>query len=170
MVNKMTEELKTLVETQIELKKKQELEKVEKQIKEDEEVINRAVELINNHTLYKKISKYNNYIYELANEKMFESDYIKEPKHTWQKGIKFHEDSFTDKVNKGIIEVNGEVYCDIRYALNSYEKYVDKLTSSLTYLDDEIRKKRKELETLKENFPTLKKAIEDWQAYEKENR
>ena len=50
----MTEELKSLIENQIEAKKKQELERIEEQIKADEEVISRAIELINTHTLYKK--------------------------------------------------------------------------------------------------------------------
>lgn len=115
----MTEELKTLVGAQIELKKKQELERIEKQIKADEEVINKAIELINTHTLYKRISKNNHYVYELATEETFKNDYLKTPTYSWQEGIKFHMGSFSEKVNKGIIEVNGENYYDIRYVLNT---------------------------------------------------
>ena len=48
----MTEELKTLLEAEIELKREQELERIEKQINEDKEVISKAIELINTHTLY----------------------------------------------------------------------------------------------------------------------
>ena len=166
----MTEELKTLVEAQIELKKKQELERIEEQIKADEEVISKAIELINTHTLYKKIGKNNNYVYELATEEMFKNDYIKEAKYSWQKGITFRVDNFSERVNKGIIEVNGETYYDIRYALNSYEKYIEKLKSSLDCLKDQIKEKEKEMALLNKNFPTLKKAIEEWQKYECEGK
>lgn len=165
----MTEELKTLVEAQIELKKKQELERIEKQIKADEEVISKAIELINTHTLYKKISKNNYYVYELVTEEMFKNDYIKEPKNSWNKGIEFQRDVFTEKVNKGVMEVNGETYYDIRYALNTYEKRVEEITDSLGYLKRQINEKKRELEQLNESFPTLKKAIIEWQTYEKES-
>lgn len=165
----MTEELKALIENQIEAKKNQELERIEEQLNADKEVIDKAIELINIHTLYKKVKRNNRFVYELATEEMFKNDYMREPKYEWQKGIKFYENSFNERVNKGIIDVNGETYYDIRYALNSYEKYMDKLTNSLTYIEDKIREKRKELELLNEGFPTLKKAIEEWQKYEKEN-
>lgn len=166
----MTEELKALIENQIEAKKKQELERIEKQLNADKEVIDKAIELINTHTLYKKISKNNHFVYELATEEMFKNDYMREPNLSWKKGVSFHKNEFNEKINKGVIEVNGEVYYDIRYALNSYEKYMDELTSSLTCIEDEIREKRKELELLNKEFPTLKKAIEEWQKYEKENK
>lgn len=166
----MTEELKALLEAEIELKRKQELERIEEQIKEDAEVVSKAIELINKHTLYKKISKNNHYVYELATEEMFKSDYIKEPKYPWQKGITFRVDNFSERVNKGVIEVNGERYYDIRYALNSYERYIDELKSSLDCLKDQIKEKEKEMALLNKNFPTLKKAIEEWQKYEDEGQ
>lgn len=50
----MMDELKELVENQIKAKKEQELERIEKQLNTDKEVINKAIELINTHTLYKK--------------------------------------------------------------------------------------------------------------------
>lgn len=164
----MTDELKTLVEAQIEAKKKQELERIERQINADKEVIDKAIELINTQTLYKRIREGNHYVYKLANEEMFKNDYLKEPENSWRKGIKFYVDSFNERVNKSVIEVNGEEYYDIRYALNSYEKYLEKLTSSLTWLEDKINEKKKELEALNDCFPTLKKAIEEWQTYESE--
>ena len=167
----MTDELKTLVEAQIEAKKKQELERIERQINADKEVIDKAIELINTHTLYKKICEGNHYTYKLANEEMFKNDYLKEPKSSFKKGINFHVDNFNKRgVNNGVIEVNGETYYDIRYALNNYEKYVENLTRSLTYLEDLINEKKKELEELNEYFPTLKKAIEEWQKYESEGK
>lgn len=141
---------------------------MKKQIEQDKEVISKAIKLINTHTLYKKIGNNNHYVYELATEEMFKNDYIKEPKNSWNKGIKFHVDSFTERVNKGILEVNGETYYDIRYALNTYEKRVEKITDSLGYLKREINEKKRELEQLNESFPTLKKAIIEWQTYESE--
>lgn len=165
----MTEDLKKLIETQIEVKKNQELERIEKQIEQDREVITKAIDLINTHTLYKKISKNNYYVYELATEETFKNDYMKTPTYSWQKGIEFHIDSFSEKVNKGIIEVNGETYYDIRYALNTYENDVEELRYSLKSLKAKIREKEKEMELLNKEFPMLKKAIEEWQTYESEN-
>lgn len=166
----MTEELKSLIENQIEAKKNQELEKIEKQLNADKEVIDKAIKLINTHTLYKKVRKNDYFVYELATEEMFKNDYMSEPKYSWNKGVSFHKDEFNEKINKGVIEVNGEVYYDIRYALNSYEEYMNELTKSLTYIEDKIREKRKELELLNKEFPTLKKAIVEWQKSEKENK
>lgn len=169
----MTEELKALIENQIEkikeAKKNQELERIEKQLNTDKEAIDKAIELINTHTLYKKIGKNNHYVYELATEATFKDDYMREPKYEWEKGVHFRKNEFNERVDRGIIKVNGETYYDIRYALNNYEKYMNELTSSLTYIEDKIREKRKELELLNKEFPTLKKAIEEWQKYEKEN-
>jgi chromosome segregation ATPase len=164
----MTNELKELVENQIEAKKKQELERIEKQLNADREVIDKAIELIKTHTLYKKVSKNNHYIYQLVTEEDLKNDYIKEPKNSWNKGIQFQIDSFNERVNKGVIEVNGERYYDIRYALNTYEQKVSKLTDSLDWFKKKIEEKQKELALLNENFPTLKKAIEEWQKYERE--
>lgn len=166
----MTEELKALLEAEIELKRKQELETLEKRINADKEVISKAVELINTHTLYKKISKNNHYVYELATEEMFKKDYLREPKYSWKKGVEFCVDNFSERVNKGVIKVNGESYYDIRYALNSYEKYIEELKSSLDCLKDQIKEKEKEMALLNKNFPTLKKAIEEWQKYECEGK
>lgn len=164
----MTDELKVLVEANIEAKKNQELERIERQIEQDKEVISKAIELINTHTLYKKIGNNNHYTYELATEEMFKNDYIKEPKNSWNKGVEFQRDIFAEKVNKGVMRVNGETYYDIRYALNTYEKRVEEITDSLRYLKREINEKKRELKQLNENFPTLKKAIIEWQTYEEE--
>lgn len=166
----MTEELKALLEAEIELKRKQELETLEKRINADKEVISKAVELINTHTLYKKISKNNHYVYELATEAMFKDDYMREPKYEWEKGVSFRKNEFDERVNRGIIKVNGETYYDIRYALNSYEKYIEELKSSLDLLKDQIKEKEKEMALLNKNFPTLKKAIEEWRKYEDEGQ
>lgn len=165
----MTEELKELIEHQIEAKKKQELERIEKQLNADKEVISKAIKLINTHTLYKKIGTNNHFVYKLATEEMFKNDYIKEPENSWNKGVEFQRDTFTEKVNKGVMKVNGETYYDIRYALNTYEKRVEEITDSLGYLKREINEKKRELEQLNESFPTLKKAIVEWQTYEREN-
>ena len=167
----MTEDLKELIEAQIEAKKNQELERIEKQIKQDKEVITKAIDLINTHTLYKKVvDSSGHYVYKLATEEMFKKDYLKEPKYTYERGVKFHLNAFDVGVNKGIIEVNGENYYDICYALNTYENNVKNLRNSLKFLEELIKEKEKDLEILNAQFPTLKKAIEEWQTYEKENK
>lgn len=134
----MTEELKALLEAEIELKRKQELERLEERINADKEVISKAIELINTHTLYKKISKNNHYVYELATEEMFKNDYMREPEFSWKKGVNFRENEFNEKINRGVIEVN-----------------IDELKSSLDCLKDQRKRKRDGI--IKQELPNVKK-------------
>lgn len=46
----------------------------------------------------------------------------------------------------------------------------EELKSSLDCLKDQIKEKEKEMALLNKNFPTLKKAIEEWQKYEDEGQ
>ena len=85
----MIDELKEIVESQIEAKREQELDRIERQINADRQVIDRAIELINSHTLYKRVEEKGNQVYKLATEEMFKTDYLKETEYAWQKGIKF---------------------------------------------------------------------------------
>jgi prefoldin subunit 5 len=165
-------DLLTIAEARIAEKQVAEIEAVKKRLDADREVLMQAIELVNSHTLYKKVSDgWGRYRYVLATEEMLKNDYLKEPDKSYcRKGIHFHEDAFKDSRHKSIIEVNGENYYDIRWALNEYEKAVEKKERSLSYLNKEIADLKKELEQMKQNFPTLKQAVEEWMKYEEEER
>ena len=130
-------------------------------------MLKEAIALVNSHTLYKREGdSRGRYKYVLATEEMLKADYLGEPKAYAYKGIKFHYDSWQEKYNKGIMEVNGHIYYDIRYALNNYERLINEKESQVSYLNTKINELKEDLERLHQNYPTLKQAIMDWLAYQ----
>ena len=163
-------DLLVLAEAQIAEKQVKEIEAIKKRLDADKEILKEAIALVNSHTLYKKeITSRGNYKYVLATEEMLKADYLGESKPYAYKGIKFHYDDCPGRYNKGIMEVNGHDYYDIRWALNNYEKEIQEKESQISSLNEKIRKLKEDLEGLHEEFPTLKQAITDWMAYQKES-
>lgn len=164
----MKKDLLTIAEAQIAEKQYQEIEKVKKRLDADKEVLKQAIELVNSHTLYKKVDS-RGYGYKtqyvLATEEMLKEDYLKESKY--HSGINFYFEDYGDRYsyNRGIMQVNDETYYDIRYVLQEYERSVQKKESDLTRLEDSLRKVKQELEEMNNEFPSLKKAITEWQEY-----
>ena len=169
----MTTDLLTLAEAQIAEKQYKEIQSVKERLERDKKTIVRAIELVNSHTLYKKIQdEYNRsrYKYVLATEEMLKEDYLKEPESTWiSRGISFISDDRNRNYNTGVLKVNGETYYDIRYALEQYEESIRKKTSEVERLNSTVRELQENIADLKKNFPTLKQAIEEWQEYQKKN-
>ena len=169
----MTTDLLTLAEAQIAEKQYKAIQSVKERLEHDKETIVKAIELVNSHTLYKKVySKYNrsSYRYVLATEEMLREDYLKEPESTWiSKGISFIDKDNSRDYNTGVLKVNGEVYYDIRFALEQYEEAVRKKTGEVERLNSQVRELQEDIADMKRNFPTLKQAIEEWQKYQKEN-
>lgn len=168
----MTTDLLTFAEAQIAEKQYKEIQSVKERLERDKEIIVKAVELVKSHTLYKKISdKYyrSRYKYVLATEEMLKEDYLKEPNGYYEKGIRFLDGDSSRSYNTGILKVNGEVYYDIRFALEQYEEAVRKKTGEVERLNSQIRELQEDIADMKKNFPTLKQAIEEWQKYQKEN-
>lgn len=161
-------DLLILAEAQIAEKQVKEIEKIKARLEHDKEVLKEAIALVNSHTLYKKIDVgiYGRYKYVLATEEMLEEDYLGEPKPYCSQGITFHYDSWKEKYNKGIMEVNGHKYYDIRYALNNYERMISEKEKELLNLNSKIKDIKNDLEELKANFPTLKQAITEWMTYQ----
>lgn len=161
-------DLLILAEAQIAEKQVKEIEKIKARLEQDKEVLKEAIALVNSHTLYKKISDGNScrYKYVLATEEMLKEDYLGEPKPYYKQGITFHYDYYKEKYNKGIMEVNGHTYYDIRYALNNYERMISEKEDELLRLNSKITEIKDDLEKLKVNFPTLKQAITEWMNYE----
>ena len=163
-------DLLILAEAQIAEKQVKEIEKIKARLEQDKEVLKEAIALVNSHTLYKKVGDYGRYKYVLATEEMLKEDYLGEPKpYCYNRGITFHYDSWKEKYNRGIMEVNGHEYYDIRYALNNYERMVSEKENELLKLNSKIRDINDDLEKLKANFPTLKQAITDWMNYQAES-
>lgn len=161
-------DLLILAEAQIAEKQVKEIEAIKARLEADKEVLKEAIELVNSHTLYKMVEDglRGRYKYVLATEEMLKADYLGEPKPCSYKGIKFHYDSWKEKYNKGIMEVNGHTYYDIRYALNNYERQISEKESQILSLNSKIREIKEDLALLHANFPTLKQAIEEWMTYE----
>lgn len=162
-------DLLVLAEAQIAEKQVKEIEAIKERLASDKEVLKEAIALVNSHTLYKREdSSGGRYKYVLATEEMLKADYLGEPKQFAYKGIKFHYDSWKGKYNKGIMEVNGHTYYDIRYALNNYEELIHDKESQVLNLNTKIRELKEDLQLLRENFPTLKQAVTDWMTYQEQ--
>lgn len=165
-------DLLTLAEAQIAEKQAKEIEEVKQRLEADKEMLKEAIELVNSHTLYKKeeVSR-GCYRYVLATEEMLKADYLGEPLREYAyRGIKFDYDYMNSKYNKGIMEVNGHTYYDIRFALNEYEESVKNKKSRISELNREIGKLEEDLEKLHENYPSLKQAVMEWMAYQEADK
>lgn len=165
----MNKDLLTIAEAHIAEKQFQEIQKVKERLEKDKETLKEAINLVNTHTLYKVVEDpYNRHkkIYKLVTEEMLKEDYLKEPKSYCSSGIQFDYNYDSGNYNKGILNVNGEVYYDIRYALKRYEKALAEKERSLNLLCERLSELNKELEALHATYPSLKQAIEEWQQWE----
>ena len=164
-------DLLVLAEAQIAEKQFKEIEAIKQRLEQDKEILKQAIELVNSHTLYKKVEDSycrGVYKYVLATEEMLKEDYLGEPKPYCRKGIYFHENSWKERINRGIMEVNGHTYYDVRYALNNYEEEMKDKKRRIDNLYSSIREYEDELKALHRNFPTLKQAVTEWMEYQKE--
>lgn len=161
-------DLLILAEAQIAEKQVKEIEAVKSRLEQDKEMLKEALALVNSHTLYKK-EEYSrsSYKYVLATEEMLKADYLGEPKAYSYKGIKFHYDLWKEKYNRGIMEVNGHTYYDIRWVLNNYEEMIHDKEKQVLNLNSKIREIKEDLDNLHKNFPTLKQAVMEWMEYQK---
>lgn len=165
----MNTDLLTIAEAQIAEKQYQEIQRIKERLEQDKKVLEEAINLVNTHTLYKVVvDPYNRHkqIYKLVTEEMLKEDYLKEPKAGYASGIQFDYNYDSGYCNKGILRVNGEVYYDIRYALNRYEKAIAEKERSVDYLVVKLSDLKEELKALHETYPSLKQAIEEWQQCE----
>ena len=160
-------DLLVLVEAQIAEKQVKEIEAIKQRLDADKEVLKEAIALVNSHTLYKREGdSRSSYKYVLATEEMLKADYLGEPIAYARKGINFHYDAWNERYNKGIMEVNGHKYYDIRYALNNYERLIEEKEARVLDLNGKIRELKEDLERLHEDYPTLKQAVMEWLAYQ----
>lgn len=161
-------DLLTIAEAQIAEKQVKEIQAIKERLEADREVLKQAIELVNTHTLYKIVSDgYNRTRYQLATEEMLKEDYLKEGKCSYYgRGIKFLDKDDISHYNTGVLNVNGETYYDIRYALNQYEKRLRNKQDNLRSLNRQISDIEDDIKSLNEEFPSLKQAIAEWQEYQ----
>ena len=161
-------DLLILAEAQIAEKQVKEIEAVKQRLEQDKYTLKEAIELVNSHTLYKKEGdSRSRYKYVLATEEMLKADYLGEPKPYSYKGIKFKYDDIRGQYDKGVMEVNGYTYYDIRWVLNNYERMIKEKESQVISLNSKIREIKEDLENLHNNFPTIKQAVMEWMEYQK---
>lgn len=161
-------DLLILAEAQIAEKQVKEIEAVRQRLEQDKYTLKEAIELVNSHTLYKKEGdSRGRYKYVLATEEMLKADYLGEPKPYSYKGIKFKYDDIRGQYDKGVMEVNGHTYYDIRWVLNNYERMIKEKESQVISLNSKIREIKEDLENLHNNFPTIKQAVMEWMEYQK---
>lgn len=162
-------DLLILAEAQIAEKQVKEIEAVKQRLEQDKDTLKKAIELVNSHTLYKKEGDYRSrYKYVLATEEMLKADYLGEPKPYSYKGIRFKYDNQSERYDKGIMEVNGHTYYDIRWVLNNYEQMITEKENQVLSLNSKMREIKEDLEDLHNNFPTIKQAVMEWMEYQKE--
>lgn len=161
-------DLLILAEAQIAEKQVKEIEAIKQRLEQDKYTLKEAIELVNSHTLYKKEGDpRGRYKYVLATEEMLKADYLGEPKPYSYKGIKFKYDDIRGQYDKGVMEVNGHTYYDIRWVLNNYERMIKEKESQVINLNSKIREIKEDLENLHNNFPTIKQAVMEWMEYQK---
>ena len=164
-------DLLILAEAQIAEKQVKEIEAIKQRLEQDKVILKEAIELVNSHTLYKKVGDYRSrYKYVLATEEMLKADYLGEPKPYSNKGIRFKYDDRNERYDKGVMEVNGHTYYDIRWLLNNYERMIKEKESQVLSLNSKIRELKEDLEILHDDFPTIKQAIKEWMEYQKAER
>ena len=160
-------DLLTIAEAQIAEKQVKEIQKVKERLEADREVLKKAIELVNSHTLYKVVKDgYNHTRYQLATEEMLKEDYLNGD-NTYYKGIQFLDGDSRRSYNTGCLRVNGVTYYDIRYALEAYERRLSDKQDNLLRLNRQIRDIEDDIKRLNEEFPSLKQAIIEWQEYQK---
>lgn len=158
-------DLLILAEAQIAEKQVKEIEAVKQRLEQDKVALKEAIELVNSHTLYKKEgNSRGRYKYVLATEEMLKADYLGEPKPYSYKGIEFRYD---ERYDKGIMEVNGHTYYDIRWVLNNYERMITEKEKQVLSLNSRIRELKEDLDNLHNDFPTIKQAVIEWMEYQK---
>lgn len=165
----MNTDLLTIAEAQIAEKQFQEIQKVKERLEKNKETLKEAINLVNTHTLYKVEEDpiyHRKTTYKLVTVEMLKEDYLKEPKPYCASGIQFDYNYDSGYYNKGILNVNGEVYYDIRYALKRYEKVMAEKERSVNLLFERLSDLKKDLEALEATYPSLKQAIEEWQQWE----
>ena len=161
-------DLLILAEAQIAEKQVKEIEAVKQRLEQDKDTLKEAIELVNSHTLYKKVGdSKGRYKYVLATEEMLKTDYLGEPKPYSYKGIKFRYNDQNARYDKGVMEVNGHTYYDIRWALNNYERMITEKESQVLSLNSKIHELKEDLENLHNNYPTIKQAVMEWMEYQK---
>lgn len=139
-VNKKIEEERKITETKIQ---------------NELETVQRCVEFIENHLVFKKVN--NEYI--LATSEMFFEDYSKDAKYSFNQGVKIKENR---KYYEPWFSVNGENYYEIRYIIGRYQEDFSNLTRRADDMYKKIRDLKESWERLEKEQKSIKSLLEQY--------
>lgn len=161
IISKIKEQAYENVNKKIEEERK----RTENKISYELEHVSKCLKYITNKMVYKIIgNSWSAKEYVLADESMFLEDYNKEPKYSFEKGIRFRQDDAGKY--ESLFKVNGECYYDIRYIIRNYEERFNDYSRKLNKLRDEFNEIENAAERLKKQEPHIKKLIEQYNKLE----
>lgn len=165
MEKSVTEKIRELADKTLREKIEAETKVVNDAAERDRQVIETCLEMIEKNLVYKDIEQIGwGHKYVLATADMFYEDYVKEPKNSWNRGIKLTEYKRGDDgyLYYGVFTVNGERYYDMRYLLRKYEKDVANTVKKLDAERDKLREIYDSYEEAVRSWPEVKKLVADW--------
>lgn len=133
----------------------EEREATESKIKNELKTIERCVEFIEKHLVFKKVN--GNYV--LATSDMFFYDYSKQPKYSYNSGVKIKENR---RIYEPWFTVNGESYYEIRYIIGKYEEDFSRLTKRAEQMYETIRGLEESWKTLEQEQKSIKSLLEQY--------
>lgn len=133
----------------------EEREATESKIKNELETVERCVEFIEKHLVFKKVN--GNYV--LATSDMFFDDYSKQPKYSYNSGVKIKENR---RIYEPWFTVNGESYYEIRYIIGKYEEDFSRLTKRAEQMYETIRGLKESWKTLEQEQKSIKSLLEQY--------
>ena len=138
-------------------------EQAQNRANEDREKIEKAIDLIKNNLMYKKVSPaYKSKQYVLATEEMFYEDYVSDVDYERQRGVHFIEakEGSKEYIWKGVFTVNGKhCYYDIKYIIEEYQENLRKTARKIEGYSDRLRDITEEFNNLVEEAPRVKALI-----------
>ena len=147
-------------------KLEEERKKIENKVNNELKDVERCLQYINNKMVFKIIKSNWSHIgtYVLADENTFFEDYNREPKYSFDKGIKFADSN--SKSYESLFKVNGESYYDMRYIIRNYDEKFNVYSRRLSNLHEQFNKIEEAVNDLKRQEPCIKKLIEQYKKVE----
>lgn len=133
----------------------EEREATESKIKNELKTVERCVEFIEKHLVFKKVN--GNYV--LATSDMFFDDYSKQPKYSYNSGVKIKENR---RIYEPWFTVNGESYYEIRYIIGKYEEDFSRLTKRAEQMYETISGLKESWKTLEQEQKSIKSLLEQY--------
>lgn len=153
------ERITQLAEQKVAEKRAVQEKKMQETLDRDIADVGTILEAIKNKLLYKKGKNYWE-AWQLVTEEMFYEDYLRTTEYGWQKGIRFRND---ERSNIGeYVEVNGELYFDMRYLINTYALDLEKAIKNNRLEYDKLKEKKEHYDALVHDEPHIKSLMQEY--------